>query len=153
MPPQESPRPTSARASDLGARLEALGQRLAEREAEHGEALGRARACAERLRATVAEALLRFHAAAARGAPGLRIELSEVRVDEKHLRAFQFELQRGRHRAIVTVKSRGEVTLVGPFRAGKQEGPCLSFPLESASELDVALGDFLEKLVDEAATP
>jgi len=65
----------------------------------------------------------------------------------------EFELRRGRHRAIVTAKSRGEVTLVGPFRAGKVEGPCKSFPLEAQEELHLALGEFLEQFVEEAATP
>jgi hypothetical protein len=81
------------------------------------------------------------------------VEVGELRVDDKHLRAMEFELRRGRHRAIVTAKSRGEVTLVGPFRAGKAEGPCKSFPFEAPEELRRALGDFLERFVEEAATP
>ncbi|MEN8182314.1 MAG: hypothetical protein ABFS46_07245, partial [Myxococcota bacterium] len=62
-------------------------------------------------------------------------------------------LRRGRHQAIVTVKSRGEVTLVGPFRSGKTEGPCRSFPYDAEEELHKALGDFLERFLEEAATP
>jgi hypothetical protein len=46
-----------------------------------------------------------------------------VRTDDKHLRSVEFELSRGRYRAIVTAKSRGDVTFVGPFRTGKTEGP------------------------------
>ena len=88
-----------------------------------------------------------------REAPHLRIELGEIQVDEKHLRAVEFELRRGRHRAIVTAKSRGDVTLVGPFQAGKVEGPCLSFPFDAGSELHRALGDLLARFVEEAATP
>ena len=96
----------------------------------------------------------RFHAgAAAAGAPQLRIEVSPVRVDDKHLRSVEFELQRGRHRAIVTAKSRGEVTLVGPFRVGKVEGPCLSFPFDAEDEFSNALAGFLERFAEEAATP
>ena len=41
---------------------------------------------------------------------------------------MQFDLRRGRHAAIVTVKSRGDVTLVGPFRAGKVEKDSEAFP-------------------------
>jgi hypothetical protein len=155
----------------LGDRLEALGRSLGEREAVHGEALQRARDCAAGLRDHVAAALDRFHAASEKaGAPHLRVEVGEIRVDDKHLRAVEFELCRGRHRAIVTAKSRGEVTLVGPFRAGKAksrgevtlvgpfragkvEGPCKSFPLEAQEELHLALGEFLEQFVEEAATP
>jgi hypothetical protein len=69
------------------------------------------------------------------------------------VRSYQFELSRGRHRAIVTVKSRGEVTLVGPFRAGKTEGPCRSFPLASSQEFEEALARFLVSFVEDAATP
>jgi hypothetical protein len=86
-------------------------------------------------------------------APQLTVSLSEPRVDDKHLHAVQFELARGRHRAIVTVKSRGEVTLVGPFRSGKTEGPCRSFPTQAEDEIQAALGDFLVEFIEEAASP
>jgi len=69
------------------------------------------------------------------------------------MRAYEFELARGRHRAIVTVKSRGEVTLVGPFRAGKTEGPCRSFPLAPSDEFEEALATFLVAFVEDATTP
>lgn len=139
---------------DLGERLAALGRALGEREAEHEAGLERARVCAEALRGQVWDALQRFHAAAAAaGAPHLRIEVSTVRVDDKHLRAVEFDLLRGRHKAIVVVKARGEVTLVGPFQLGKDEGPCRSFPAEVTAELKDGLGSFLERFVQEAAAP
>jgi hypothetical protein len=148
------PHPPAAGAAELAVRLEQLGRSLGEREASHQAGLNEARACLERLRSWVSEALERFHrAAAAAGAPQLRIALSEVRSDEKHLRAAQFDLSRGRYRAIVTARSRGEVTLVGPFHASKTEGPCLTFPLESGEELRAALASFLERFLEEAATP
>ena len=139
--------------SDLGARLEVLGRAVGEREVAHLDGLARARECAESLRAEVAAALERFHAAAAAGAPHLRVEISAIRIDDKHLRSFEFDLSRGRYRAIVTVKSRGDVTLVGPFRAGKTEGPCRTFPIEAQSEVNEALAGFLESFLEEAATP
>ena len=140
--------------TDLGSRLEVLGRTLGAREAEHRAGLDAARACAESLRAQIAAALERFHRAAAEaGAPHLRVDLSEIRPDDKHLRAVEFELGRGRHKAIVTAKSRGEVTLVGPFRSGKNEGPCLTFPLDAGEELAAALGAFLARFLEEAATP
>jgi hypothetical protein len=106
------------------------------------------------LHANVAAALERFHVAAAEaGAPHLRIELGEPRVDDKHLRAVEFELRRGRHIAIVTTKSRGDLTLVGPFQQGKTEGPCRSFPMDADREVEAALGDFLALFLEEAATP
>jgi hypothetical protein len=143
-----------SRALDLGERLEALGRSLGERESAHRAALEEARARAEALRGEVAAALERFHAAAAAaGAPHLRVAVGPVRLDDKHLRAVEFDLERGRHRAIVTVKSRGEVTLVGPFRAGKIEGPCLSFPFAAQDDLRRALGEFLARFLEEASTP
>ena len=109
---------------------------------------------AEKLRARVSDALGRFHqAAAAAGAPQLEPVVSDTRADDKHLRAVQFDVARGRYRAIVTVKARGEVTLVGPFRAGKDEGPCRTFPIDSESEIEGALASFLERFLEEAATP
>jgi hypothetical protein len=141
-------------ADDLRARLTALGQSLGEREASYVADLEAARACAASLRATVAEALGHFHAAAAEaGAPHLQVALSDIRLDDKHLRAVEFDLTRGRHKAIVVAKSRGELTLVGPFHVGKAEGPCRSFPFDARPEIEQALAAFLERFLEEAATP
>jgi hypothetical protein len=146
--------PPASGAPELVARLEKLGQSLGEREAPHQAGLREARACVERLHTQVGEALERFHAAAAAaGAPQLKIALSPVRTDDKHLRAIEFDLTRGRHRAVVTGRSRGELTLVGPFHIGKTEGPCLTFPLDAREDLRAALGSFLERFLEEAATP
>jgi hypothetical protein len=146
--------PPPPQGQDLELRLAEVGSRLGAREAEHGPALAEARAQAEALRSEVARALEAFHASVARsGAPHLRVDLGEVRLDDKHARALQFELCRGRSAAIVTVKSRGEVTLVGPFHRGKAEGPCLTFPFGARDELHKALGDFLERFLEEAAQP
>jgi hypothetical protein len=148
------PHPPDPGAAEFAGRLQKLGHSLGEREASHQAGLTEARACLERLRGWVSQALEAFHqAAAAAGAPQLRIALSEVRSDEKHLRAAQFDLSRGRYRAIVTARSRGEITLVGPFHAGKTEGPCLTFPLDGGEDLRAALASFLERFLEEAATP
>jgi len=139
---------------ELTKRLQEIGRRLGAREAEHSGALDAARVQAEALRERVAAAVDGFHEAASQsGAPQLRVEVSRARPDAKHLRSVEFDLQRGRHRAVVTVKSRGEVTLVGPFRSGKEEGPCRSFPMDAEPEISAALGDFLERFLDQAATP
>ena len=138
----------------LGARLAALGRSLGEREADHRGELDAARSCAESLHADIALALSRFHAAAAEaGAPHLQVELSDVRVDDKHLRALEFNLVRGCHKAVIVAKSRGELTHVGPFRKGKAEGPCHSFPSDARLEIEQALASFLERFLEEAATP
>ncbi|MCH2169893.1 hypothetical protein MK489_03840 [Myxococcota bacterium] len=140
--------------SALVDRLTEKGRSLGAREAEHREGLAEASACAQALHEQVARALDGFHQAAeAAGAPHLSVALSEVRTDDKHLRSVEFDVTRGRYKAIVTAKSRGDVTLVGPFRIGKTEGPCLTFPFEAGAELDEALIVFLEKFVEEAATP
>jgi hypothetical protein len=146
--------PTSRSAIDFGDRFERLGRTLGEREAEHAGNLEEARSCAEMLRSAVASALEDFHRAArAAGSPHLAIGLGDIRIDDKHVRAVEFELFRGRHRAIVTSKSRGEVTLVGPFHSGKAEKPCRTFSSDADGELRDVLGEFLEKFLEEAATP
>jgi hypothetical protein len=171
----------------LRERLAAAGRAIGAREAPHREALEAARQVCDVLHRHVRAALDEFHAeAAAAGAPQLRLDVGEPRLDEKHVRAVEFELRRGRHVGIVVVKAKGEVTLVGPFRTGKAEGPCRSVAFgvladvlaptsadsdpDSASvasasaactaagagasaELETALGDFLERFVDEATTP
>lgn len=168
--PESAPEALPASGEEaLRRRLGALGAELAAREAPHRDGLVRATREAERLRHLVAQGLEAYHAAvAAGGAPELRVELGPVRPDEKHVRAVQFDLARGRHRALVTVRSRGEVTLVGPFKAGRTEGPCKTFPLleagsveagrdeageGEAGELANALAEFLEAFLQEAATP
>jgi hypothetical protein len=145
--------PHSEASPDLGARLEVLGRSIGSREAEHAAAFEAARARIERLHAQVAGAVERFHAAARAGAPHLRVELTGIRVDDKHLRALEFDLVRGRHRAVVTSKSRGDVTLVGPFRVGKTEGPCRSFTADATEALESALAAFLERFLEEATAP
>jgi hypothetical protein len=128
--------------------------KLREGEAEHAAALEAARVRASSLREAVALGLAGFReGAAAAGAPHLDVELSELRLDDKHVRSVEFDLWRGRYRAIVTVKSRGDVTLVGPFHAGKTEGPCKSFPFDAEDEIQNALAEFLERFLTEAVTP
>jgi hypothetical protein len=114
----------------------------------------RARRLAEELHRAAGAAIRSFAAAAqSAGAPELEFEIGTPRLDDKHIRAIEFDLRRGRHGAVVTVKAKGEVTLVGPFRIGKVEGPCLSFPVDSKEELEAALGDFLERFLELAMSP
>ena len=134
-------------------RLEKLAKELVERERVHAPELARARSQAEALHGLVAAALERFHSTTGDAAPHLEIELGCVRPDDKHLHAVEFDLRRGRHRAVVTVKSRGEVTLVGPFHAGKTEAPCASFPCEERREIEAALADFVVSFIEQAAAP
>jgi len=139
----------------LRERLAAAGRALGVREAPHRAALDEASARCRALHARVHEALDAFQvAAAAAGAPHLGLTISEPRLDEKHVRASEFQVGRGRHVGIVVVKAKREVTFVGPFRTGKPEGPCRSLSFDApAEELDAALAEFLERVVEEAATP
>lgn len=142
------------RCESLRDRMAAAGRAIGARESQHRAALEVARGdCLvwhERVRAAVDV----FHAeASAAGAPHLRIEVGVPRLDEKHVRAMEFEIRRGRHIGIVVVKSKGEVTLVGPFQNGKTEGPCRSLPRDADADIAAALGEFLERFVEEATTP
>lgn len=141
----------------LEAALARVGKALGEREVSHVAGLDAARAKADEICAIVTHALAAYHAAIEEaGAPHLRVEIGEPRLDEKHVRSYEFELKRGRHRGLFILKSRGELTLVGPFRTGKTEGPCRSFPVSdevSNAEIDAALIDFISSFLEEAATP
>lgn len=143
----------------LHERVESLARDLAAREARHADALERAHDKAAALHREVASAIAKFNEVLGAAVPNFEVVVSEPRVDDKHLHAVEFDLERGRHRAIVTVKSKGEVTFVGPFRLGKTEGPCRSFAFAEAgdpaaeAELQDALGDFLEHFLADAAAP
>jgi len=140
--------------NDLLERLSELGRVIGERESAHCAGIMKARNCVEGLRDRVEKGLDAFHIAVSKaGAPHLEIALSEIRTDDKHLRSVEFEMIRGRYKAIVTGKSRGDITLVGPFRIGKAEGPCRTFPVDATEEIDSALVTFLEQFLEEAATP
>jgi hypothetical protein len=133
-------------------RLKSLGHRLVEREGAEAPHREEANRVASRLHGRVERALAAYHEAVS-SVSSLRVSLSEPRLDDKHLHAIEFDLERGRHRAIITVKQRGEVTLVGPFRQGKSEGPCRSFPFAAEAEIEQALGDFLCRFVEAAVAP
>jgi len=137
----------------LSERIESIAHDLAKRESRHREDVERARSRATELHAEVEAAISRFNAVVSESVPYLQVSLTPPRIDDKHLHSVEFDLERGRHRAVVTVKSKGEVTLVGPFRAGKNEGPCRTFPIDADAEIEAALGDFLERFLEEAAAP
>lgn len=150
---RDTPGP-APRGLSLRDRLSAVGRAIGEREAGHQTALAEARKRADALQMRVADCVEAFHTAAARaGSPHLRIEVGPVHLDAKHVRAVEFAVQRGRHVALVIVKARGEVTLVGPFRTGKTEGPCRTLEWDADAEIEAALGDVLERFLEEAATP
>ena len=131
-----------------------LGRALGEREAAHADDLEAARQVAVELHGFVRDALEPFHRALDdAGASHLRVELGTPQLDAKHVRAIEFDLRRGRTRAIVVVKSRGDVTLVGPFAMGKAEGPCRSIAIDSGAELREGLEELFVRFVDAAVQP
>lgn len=138
---------------DLNDRIKKIALGLANREQAHRAGIDRAQSVADDLHARVDTAIGLFNEVVAENVSYLEVAVSATRVDDKHLHAVEFNLERGRHRAVVTVKSKGVVTLVGPFRVGKKEGPCLSFPIDAQEDIDDALGDFLERFLEEAASP
>lgn len=137
----------------LEERLKTIAEGIVEREKRHAEDMANAATKLEALRSTVASAIDAFNGAVAADVPHLSITVSAVRLDEKHLHAHELELARGRHRALVIAKSKAEFTLVGPFKTGKNEGPCRTFPFTAESDLEDALEDFLERFLEEATTP
>lgn len=137
----------------LNERVEALARAVAEREAAHAEALDRARARAAALRDRVLPAIETFNRIVGEASPDLAVSVTALRTDDKHAHAVEFDLERGRTRAVVTAKSKGQVTLVGPFRTGKAEGPCRSFAFEAEDEIESALADFVERFLEAATTP
>lgn len=144
---------------DLEEKLAARGRELAAREATQADALTRARVLADALHHRVSRALAAYEHAIS-SAPWLSVVQGGVQQDDKHLHAFEFDVRRGRHRVIVVVKSRGDVTLVGPFHMGKDEGPCRRVGFKPDDAVDAptddmieALGEVLDRFLVEAAAP
>lgn len=82
--------------------------------------------------------------------------ISPLEIDAKHIRAVGFSLQRGRYKICIVVKTKGSVTLVGPFQLGKKEGPCRKFPVPTEEralhEFEAALADLLTAFFEAALT-
>lgn len=134
--------------------LAQVGTRLAARESEVAARLDEVRSRAKAIHSRVHEGLESFHrAACTAGAPHLEVDLSDPHIDDKHLHSVQFDVARGRHRVIVTVKSKGTVTLVGPFKAGKEEGPCKRIPIDDDAAIDEGLSVVLTAFLESAFTP
>ena len=91
----------------------------------------------------------RFVAAAdAAGAPHLAIiAITAVEPDDKSIRAFQFKIRRGRYEAVVVSKDRGEVMMVGPYKRGRDEGPCNPIHHEGGEPDRERLAEQLETLL------
>ncbi|MDP6981051.1 MAG: hypothetical protein QF570_21020 [Myxococcota bacterium] len=133
----------------MSERLEGIGAGLREREEAEREKLEYAWKRAGEIHGRVEAGLAGF----ARGAGGvehLAVELSAPRRDDKHFHAVQFDVSRGRHRVIATVKTKGVVTLVGPFKDGDTEGPCKRIDLDDDAAIDAGLEAVLADFLDTA---
>jgi len=135
-------------------RFRNLADELAERDPGLSARLREVRDAARDLREHAFEAVEAFRERAAEiGAPYLgNLEVSAVEPDEKHIDCVRFRVARGRLEllCIAIAEGPGKVRLVGPFKRGKEEGPCSDAPLRGPAVL-TALEDRIERLVREAA--
>ncbi len=133
-------------------RLEQLARELAARDVGLTTTLQEVRETAEQLRGR-AHALVEAFKQAARDsdAPHLaHLEVGPVGPDDRHVGCIQFRVARGRWEVVCVGKTKGEVTLVGPFRRGKPEKPCADYPLRGA-EVERALEELLLRLIRAAS--
>ncbi|MEE8558248.1 MAG: hypothetical protein V3T14_10225 [Myxococcota bacterium] len=105
----------------------------------------------ERLRSVAAAAVEAFaETARSRGTPHLAdLVVDPVEPDEKHVDCLQVRVRRGRWEGLLLAKSKGKVTLVGPFRRGDPEKPCRDFALTGA-EVEMGVEDLVEELIRRA---
>lgn len=134
-------------------RFRKLADELAERDPALAQRLRDVRDAARELRDAAFDAVEAFRQRASeKGAPYLgNIEVSRVEPDEKHIDAVQFRVARGRFEllCIAIARGAGKVRIVGPFRRGKEEGPCAEAPLRGG-EVENLLEERLAALVREA---
>ncbi|MEX2204803.1 MAG: hypothetical protein WEF50_01085 [Myxococcota bacterium] len=135
-------------------RFRKLADELASRDPGLTVRLRDVRDAARELREVAFEAVEVYRERAAQiGAPYLgHLEVSAVEPDEKHVDCVQFRVTRGRTELLCIAIAREpvKVRLVGPFKRGKQEGPCADAPLRGP-EVVKALEDRIEQLVREAS--
>jgi len=135
-------------------RFRKLADELASRDPGLTVRLRDVRDAARELRELAFEAVEAFRERAAEiGAPYLgNLEVSPVEPDEKHVDCVQFRITRGRVEllCVAIAQGPGKVRLVGPFKRGKEEGPCQDAPLRGPAVVK-ALEDGIEQLMREAA--
>jgi hypothetical protein len=134
------------------ARFEQLAAALADRDRDVSTSLGSVRPALEALRSCALDAIQAFVRSAREhgGAHLTDVGVGPVEPDEKHVDCLQFQVMRGRWKLTCVGKTRGVVTVVGPFRHGEPEKPCAEFPLPSA-EAEAGLEDRLLALLREAS--
>jgi hypothetical protein len=133
-------------------RFEELARQLSTRDRELSGGLARARTAAETLRAHAQTCVDVFRAAVCKqGAKHLgHIDVGPVEPDAKHVDCFQFIVARGRFEAACVAKAQGKITLVGPYKRGKTEKPCVDQPL-SGPEVEAGVEQLLLELIRQAS--
>ncbi len=133
-------------------RFEELARQLSTRDRELSGDLARARTAAETLRAHAQACVEVFQATVCKeGADHLgHIEVGPVEPDAKHVDCLQFIVARGRFEAACVAKARGLITLVGPYKRGKTEKPCVDQPL-SGPEVEAGVEQLLLELIRQAS--
>lgn len=129
--------------------IDRVARELARRYRGTSAARDRAQTIARRMRDLAVGLVDRFaRIVREEGAPHLDlIHVGEVEPDDKSVRAFQVRLERGRFRALIVSKDRGEVMLVGPFKASGAQEPCQAIRLDEADLTGTAADDAVENLV------
>ena len=135
-------------------RFRKLAEELAERDPGLGLRLRDVRDAARTLRAVAFDAVEAFRQRASEIGAGYlgNIEVSAVEPYEKHLDAVQFRISRGRLELLCVAIARGEgkMRVVGPFKRGKDEGPCAEASLRGP-DVEILLEERIASLLREAA--
>ena len=128
-------------------RFEQLAAALARRDRELARELEPVRRALESVRETLGTSVRTFvETARAAGAEHLaHVEVGPVEPDEKHVDCLQVKVRRGRWEIVCVGKTRGVVTVVGPYRRGKPEQPCRDHAF-GAEAIDGAQDVLLELL-------
>ena len=135
-------------------RFRKLAEDLAQRDSGLAERIRAVQDAARLLRDQAFQVVEAFRERARElGAPYLgNLEVSAVEPDEKHVDGVQCRVSRGPFEllCIAIAQDAGKVRLVGPFKRGKQEGPCHEAPLRG-DVVEKALEDRIEQLLREAS--
>jgi len=138
--------------SQASAEFSELAVELAQRDRDLARELDSVREPGEALRLRAVGGVEAFREAARKnGAEHLcDVAVGPLEADEKHVDCLQFRVARGRFEGVCVVKSRGDVTLVGPYKRGKLERPCRDYPIRGP-EVDAGLDGWLLELLREAS--
>jgi hypothetical protein len=134
--------------------IEQLARELSQRDKGLEQELEQTRVGALALHERASRAVARFTEIVTAEAAGHLggLETSPLEPDEKHVDCLQFKVRRGRWEIVLVAKARPgddpKVTLVGPYKKGKQETPCHDHAL-AGEAVESALDQLIEALIRE----